>query len=349
MATPPTTGSPTPGARPTAATAPPKAAPPAATKAPPKRGAPPAKKAPAKKAAPPRTKAQRQAAQKTAAANAAKTADYGYAAAFLKAHPDVAKKVAQAVKEGWTPSRLQAEIKTTPWWQKRTEAQRQSDVLRTENPAEWQRQINQKIADIHTEASNLGISLSDDDIAKMADQFLTNGSSQGEMQTAIAMKFSMGSGEVTGQAGQNLDALTKTASDFGVTLDPATAQKMVQDSLANGKTAADYADHFREQAKVLYPGISDWLDKNPTMTSRDYASPYLQIASNMLGQPVDQMDISDPKWSRLFSGNNGQPLSADQWNSTIKTDGQYGWDKTFGAQQDAYQMVDSLRKTFQGA
>jgi len=304
----------------------------------------------AKKAAPTTRNVSKATIAKRAAAKGAM--DYGYVKSFLDAHPDVAAKVALAVKQGWTASRLQAEIKTTDWWKTRTDAQRSADLLKTENPQEWQRQIDQKTADIHSQIANMGITLSDADITKMATDFVTNGSSQGEMQSALAMKFSLPSASgtaVTGSAGAAYDAITKLSSDYGVTLDQATAQKMVQDTLANGTNPQDYVDHFREQAKTLYPGISDWLDKNPNMTARDYASPYLQIASSMLGVPTDQMAVSDPKWSRIFSGNQGAPLTADQWNSTIKTDGQYGWDKTFSAQQDAYRMVDNLRTMFQGA
>ena len=166
-----------------------------------------AKKTAAKKTAPrrPQTAAQKKAAAAKKASE--KEMDYGYAKAFLQAHPDVWNKVKLAVKQGWTAARLEAEIKTTTWWTKRTDAQRQADLLSKSNPAEWNRQIAAKTQEISQQASALGITLSAADAKAMASSFLTNGSTQGEIASALSLKFSMPADDsqaVTGQAGSRL-------------------------------------------------------------------------------------------------------------------------------------------------
>jgi len=310
----------------------------------------PAKKttAPAKKATPPAKKAA------AAPAKPKPTAmDYGYAAAFLKAHPDVWAKVKAAVAQGWTSTRLQAEIKTTNWWTSRTEAQRQADVTSKDNPAEWQRMVNVKQVEVAQAAQAAGITLSTADLHDMATAFLTNGASPQEMQSAIAMKWHLSTDStqpVLGQAGQTLDALHTTATAYGVTLDDATAQKYTQQVLAGNMTVQGLTDTFREQAKILYPPIADFLDKNPNATAADYASPYLQIASKELGVPTTEMNIADPKWSKVFTnGAQGTPMTADDWTRTIRTDPSYRWDQTSGAVSQAAQMASQLQKTFGAA
>ena len=298
-----------------------------------------AKKAPAKKAP-----AKKAAAKKTAAS----TMDYGYVQSFLTAHPDVAAKVKAAVAAGWTPARLSAEIKTTGWWTTRTEAQRQADVISKDNPKEYARQIDLKQTDITQQAASMGITLSAVDARNLATQFYTNGSSPGEVQSALAMKFSLGdpSTPVTGTAGETLDSLHGMATAYGVTLDSATAQKYTQQVLAGNTTPQGLQDTFREQAKILYPPIADFLDKHPQMTTTDYASPYLQIAAKELGVPTDQMDLSDPKWSKVLSGGANGAMTADEWTRTFRTDPTYQWDKSSTARSQATSLASTILSKF---
>lgn len=275
--------------------------------------------------------------------------DYGYVGSFLTAHPDVAAKVKLAVAQGWTPARLQAEMKTTSWWTTRTEAQRQADVLAKDNPQEYARQIALKKADISAQAASMGLNLSDADLSSMATTFFTNGASNGEMQSALAMKFQMpadASTPITGDAGTTVDALQSLATAYGVPLDATTAQKYTQQVLAGQSTVQGLTDLFREHAKILYPPVASFLDKNPQMTVQDYATPYLQIAAKELGVPTDQMDLTDSKWSKvLTSGANG-PMTADEWTKTIRNDPQYQWGKTVAAKDQAAQMATDLQRTF---
>ena len=274
--------------------------------------------------------------------------DYGYVQSFLTAHPDVAAKIKTAVAQGWTPARLQAEIRTTPWWTTRTEAQRQADVLAKDNPAEYARQIALRKADLATQASAMGLTLSDADLSSMATTFFANGASNGEVQSALAMKFKMPAEgtAVTGDAGTTVDALQSLATAYAVPLDAGTAQKYTQQVLAGKTTVAGLTDLFREHAKILYPAVASFLDKNPQMTVQDYATPYLQIASKELGVPTGSMDLTDSKWSKvLTSGANG-PMTADEWTKTVRNDPQYQWGQTVAAKDQAAQMATDLQRTF---
>lgn len=310
-----------------------------------------AKKPPAKKtAAKPQTPAQKKAAAAKKAAE--KEMDYGYAKAFLAAHPDVWNKVKAAVKGGWTAQRLEAEIKTTAWWTKRTDSQRQADLLSKSNPAEWNRQIDVKAKTLVQQASAMGITLSDADAKAMATTFTTNGASDGEIASALSMKWQMPTAEdapITGQAGMTVDSLHSLATAYGVTLDDTTATNYVRQVLAGKQTAEGLTDVFREQAKVLYPSISDFLDKNPGATTQDYATPYLQIASKELGLPTTEMNLQDSKWNKVLSGGANGPMTADEWTRTVRSDQQYGWDKTVGARDQAAQMATALQRTFGAA
>lgn len=275
-------------------------------------------------------------------------ADYGYAAAFLNAHKDVARKVALAVKHGWTPDRLSAEIKDTPWWRKRTEAQRKWDIISAENPKEARRLVDLKTEQIKQMASTMGVTLSDNQAFKMAGHAASRGSTDPEVQSMLAGMWSLDAeGEDVGQAGTTVDQLRDLAHDYGVVLDPGTLQKQVQQVLSGDQTSQGLVDLYREQAKTLYAPISDWLEKNPSMTVKDYLAPYMQAAARELGTPPDQMDLTDPKWTKVIYGADGTtPMNLDQWTKTIRSDASYGWDKTMGAKSQALQLAAELRNAF---
>lgn len=274
--------------------------------------------------------------------------DYGYVESFLKEHPDVGTKVKTAVAQGWTAARLQAEIKTTGWWTSRSESQRQWDILTKDNPAEAQKQLAARHAAIAAQATALGVTLDADMETRLAEQFSASNASAGEMQTAIAHLHSTaqpGQAE-TGQAAITADSLQAMSTAYGITLSSDSQEKYMQAVLAGDQTTQGLQDHFREQAKVLYRPIADWLDKNPTMTVKDYLSPYMNVAQNELGIPAEQMQVSDPKWSAALSDGNGQPMSVDQWTQKIRTDQQYGWDYTVNARTQASQLAMKLQQTF---
>lgn len=275
-------------------------------------------------------------------------ADYGYAAAFLNAHKDVARKVALAVKQGWTPDRLSAEIKDTPWWRKRTEAQRKWDIISAENPKEARRLVDLKTQQIKQMASTMGVTLSDNQAFKMAGHAASRGSTDPEVQSMLAGMWSLDAeGEDVGQAGTTVDQLRDLAHDYGVVLDPGTLQKQVQQVLSGDQTSQGLVDLYREQAKTLYAPISDWLEKNPSMTVKDYLTPYMQAAARELGTPPEQMDLTDPKWTKVIYGTDGTtPMNLDQWTKTIRSDASYGWDKTMGAKSQALQLAAELRNAF---
>lgn len=275
-------------------------------------------------------------------------ADYGYAAAFLNAHKDVARKVALAVKQGWTPDRLSAEIKDTPWWRKRTEAQRKWDIISAENPKEARRLVDLKTEQIKQMASTMGVTLSDNQAFKMAGHAASRGSTDPEVQSMLAGMWSLDAeGEDVGQAGTTVDQLRDLAHDYGVVLDPGTLQKQVQQVLSGDQTSQGLVDLYREQAKTLYAPISDWLEKNPSMTVKDYLTPYMQAAARELGTPPEQMDLTDPKWTKVIYGADGvTPMNLDQWTKTIRSDSSYGWDKTMGAKSQALQLAAELRNAF---
>ncbi len=282
-------------------------------------------------------------AKKTTAAKPKQTAaDYGYVQAFLKAHPDVAAVVNRARTHGYTSQRLQAEIKSTKWWKTRTDAQRKWDVLSTENPKEAQRQVAEARAAVQANARRMGVTLTSAEEAKYAKQFVVNGSTDVEQSAALAHEFNIGKGPLSGTAAGAEATLKAQAYNYGITLSSGTETKYIQQVLAGTAQATDFEDRFREQAKTMYPSIAKQLDAG--MTVHDYISPFLEIASNELGIPAEQMNPADPKWTKMLAGQGGAPMTNDQWLTTVRNDPTYRWNESLNAKQQAASLGSEMTK-----
>ena len=270
--------------------------------------------------------------------------DYGYVKAFLREHPDVAAVIKRAVAQGYTQQRAQAEIKETKWWRSRTDSQRQWDVLSAENPGEAKRKLAEAQGSIAQQAAALGIRLDKGDAARYAKQFVVNGSTASEQAAVLAKEFSLpGAGSaLTGTAAGAEAALKSQAYAYGITLSPATETKYIRQVLAGTAQPGDFEDRFREQAKTMYPSIAKQLDAGQTV--HDYISPFLEIASNELGIPSEQMNPADPKWTKMLTGANGAPMSTDQWVVTVRNDPRYRWNESLNAKQQAASLGSEMSK-----
>lgn len=274
--------------------------------------------------------------------------NYGFVKAFLDSHPQVKKKVKLAVKHGWTPDRLQGEVKTTTWWKTSTESQRKADLLSTSDPAQWNRMITTSRDEIRQQAEQMGLSLTTSELTKYAEQALRNGYSAQDITSWIAREGDYDQEQAKGNASIAIDELREMADSYGITLSPGTMNNYVRQILGGKTDMQGLTDVIREQAKVLYPSIGGYLDKGGTV--KDYLSPYMEMASQELGLPVQQMSMLDTKWTAAINGNpDGAAMTQDQWMAKIRTDARYGWDKTLNAKQQVGDAMSQLLTLMKGS
>lgn len=268
--------------------------------------------------------------------------NYGFVKAFLDSHPQVKKKVKLAVKHGWTPDRLQSEVKTTTWWKTSTESQRKADLMMTSDPAQWNRMIVTSRDEIRQQAEQMGLSLTTSELTKYAEQALRNGYSAQDITSWIAREGDYDQEHAQGNASIAIDELRKMAQSYGVRLSPTTMNNYVRKILSGNMDMAGLEDTIREQAKTMYPSISGYLDKGST--ARDVMDGRLEWAAGELGLDPDQFDITDNKWSKMLSGGADGLMTMDEWQKTVRTQAEYGWNKTANAKQQAADMASGLAR-----
>jgi hypothetical protein len=267
---------------------------------------------------------------------------YGYVEAFLKAYPEIAKAVAAAVKAGEEPEKFQMRLKSTTWYKSRSEAQRAFDTLQYNDPQEYNRRVALRQQALSQMASQLGVAVSASTLATWAKNMERVGAGDDEMRLLLGSQGALDINKASGLASTTVDQLRSLASDYGIPASDDTLTKQTRDVLSGKNTAQGLTDYYREQAKRQYGSIADELDAGRSV--REMAQPYLDMASEELGVPADQMDLRDSRWTTMFQGD--AAMTYDQFRAVVRQDERYGWINGTKAKQSAASMVGEIAKRF---
>ena len=278
--------------------------------------------------------------------------DAGFNIEWLNANEQVARivdKYIDSVDTGaaWSPERLRQELETTSWWRDLSEAQREWEVLSAEQPGE----ANLRISDNRRTAQQLGmlmgVQLSDSQLDALARKAAENGWSEDDFRLAIAAEFKPTSGtEYSGDAQNTMAQLRAMAEQYLVRPSDKLINEWTVQVLRGDRAVEDFRTYFMDRAASMYKGVAD--DIRAGATTREILDPYLADAYEELGVTEANVNLFDAKWTAALTGENGEPLSREQWIAKIRSDKQYGWDQTWKARNAAAEMGRELQTLFGG-
>lgn len=120
--------------------------------------------------------------------------------------------------------------------------------------------------------------------------------------------------------------------------------------ILSGQVPEDaFRGHLIEQAKSRWDHLSGALDKGVTVVQ--YADAYAQDAAQLLEINPEAINFMDPKWGAALDfadPETGQrrAMTRSEWINKIRSDDQYGWDRTTGARTQGAQFAQELARTF---
>jgi hypothetical protein len=84
------------------------------------------------------------------------------------------------------------------------------------------------------------------------------------------------------------------------------------------------------------------------MTVSQILQPYLSQAQTVLGVSGADQDITSPQWQKALHGgaNGDQLMSLSDWDTTLRTDPSYGWDKSADAKNVYSSAAQSIAQAF---
>lgn len=300
-----------------------------------------AKKAPAKKAAP--SSQQRQLAYIQE--------NYGFMAGFLQI-PEIKNILLKASVPGkeWSPAKLQGAVYKTSWWKKTAAVTRSWIALQSTDPATAKRTLDATKTQIRQAAQQSGIAVTDAQVNTWALNVNKFGWTPEQVQSGIGAQFKYNPDKAAqGQAGLTVDKLKEMSSAYLVPVSDATLQKWARNVVGGDVDLAAFETYAKEQAKSLFPSLSAAIDAGVTVN--DYVDPYREQAAKVLEINPDEVDFMDPKWRKAVDQvdpKTGQrtALSLADWTTTMRTDSQYGYDKTKGARAEAASLTSKLGEMF---
>jgi hypothetical protein len=276
---------------------------------------------------------------------------YGYLALYLK-DPEIGPLLIKAAQNGWDTATFQGALYKTNWWKHHSDTVRTFDAQGRLDPATQKQQIASQLANLTTQARNLGLIIDPKRLSQMAVNSLRFGWNGQQLRNAMVSEGRFDYSGKTGSAALTLkDNLQAMAAQYLVPIDPKTIQTWMRNVTKGDVQQSDFEGYLKEQAKSLFPGMHAAIDAG--VTPQQYVAPYKQIAAQTLEIDPEQVQFNDPKWSKaLFQVDpkTGQRTSMGlaDWQTLLRTDKSYGWDKTQQAHQQAADLATKISSTFGG-
>lgn len=278
-------------------------------------------------------------------------AQFGFNESFLRAHPEIKNLINDAIDGQWNDATFIGKLHDTKWWRHKSDAQRNYDVMRNTNPGQLSRLRGDALISVRTMASQLGVGLSYKSALNWADRVVRENMNEDELRMRFGNSYvkSRHEGVDKGQAGQVVTFLRQNARDMGVPISNAFLTGRVRQVLSGRATQEQELDYLREMAAKNYSGVASQIRAG--MTVREIMDPFLQIAQQELGVPAANLQLA-PKWTAAlqYHGADGKgperAMTFDEWTRKIRSDQQYGWDKTTGAHKAASSLLSGILERF---
>ena len=149
---------------------------------------------------------------------------------------------------------------------------------------------------------------------------------------------------------ESLDAqaLKKVAADYGYNPPDLNEQILaaLQGNEYNGEAIT--LDTFKKKgmalAKAAHFQLAPQLDAGLTLA--EIFSSYRDTAANTLELAPESISFNDPKFRTAFGGPNTPPPTLGEWETMLRTDPKYGFEKTKKAKRDAMSMAMTIAQMF---
>lgn len=294
-------------------------------------------------------------------------AQYGFAEETINADPDLRELFQWAVKQGpGLPfEAFQARLKRTGWWQTSANSWRQAFLLEYGGDETWETDyLNPTKRSVMQRANELGVSLSDDQAARIARLSIYNNwakNNPGRLDEVLVEGTGKGFKGVTGQDSLRMQALDtyNAIKDFaeqnGLSYGPREIRKYAMGVLNPNDDIT--LDSIRQEmvvdAQTQWPAFADRIGRQvgegQFLTLRDVAAPYLKrIADGLELASMDELKLNDSLVSQVLANTDdkGNSVLPPLWKVDEMVRNDKRWMDTEQANQEWSDLADNLADQF---
>ena len=144
--------------------------------------------------------------------------------------------------------------------------------------------------------------------------------------------------DLGGKLGETQDALRQNAENMGIFLSDREIISNVRRIVKGETTAEDILADNRKQAAALYKNFSDRLLREPALTVRDLANPYIKLMADTFETDMNNISLTDATVQSLINGDT-LPSFGDAYKR-LRQDGRFR--NTTTAQREASSLASGL-------
>ena len=138
-----------------------------------------------------------------------------------------------------------------------------------------------------------------------------------------------------------------TIANIGKAFFSTVSDSTIAGVLTGSMVQDDVIRQQRELAKGKYGHLSNLIDQGLSLT--DISDSYKTQASKLLERDPNSIDMSQGAYSTAFDfGEEGKKrlMSTSEWETKLRSDATFGWDKTQNARDEARSLASSISQAF---
>jgi len=278
---------------------------------------------------------------------------YGAYYEMIKQYPELGSLIKNAIQQGWSDDKFQYQLEQTNWWKTTSANTRSWETLLIQDPASAQVQLDNRTALLRDTAQRLGITLTSESLARIAEDSIKLGLElTSQLEDIVGSEALRSVGTVSQlRYGYVGNSIRESARKYGVALSDTTFNEWVNKIAVGAESTETFESYAQQIARTLYPSLNNGFDRG--LSFAQMTDPYAQVASRILEIPGAQVDFTNPKWAQAFTmkDDKGNPMqmSFGEWADYLRTDPSFGWEYTDDAKNRAYTVVNRLAELFGAA
>lgn len=265
---------------------------------------------------------------------------------FFNSNPEIRNKLIEAARWGWSPAKLDAEVKGTNWYRSTAYQARDFELLEAQDPASAKAQVASVAASIQNSARTMGLGLSGGQIAGLAWQAARNGWTDAQTVDALlsGLNWNMVEG---GTLSANVDDIKAMAGDYLVNLSDSTARGYAARMASGEYTLEGVRAILQKQSRARFNWMADLIDQG--ITPKDYLAPVRDVIANTLEVAPESINLMSPQWMSLVERRDresGQLRAATLNEALLSARGTNAYPDTQGAQELSAGMLSLVQEAF---
>lgn len=227
---------------------------------------------------------------------------YPQLAGFID-HPEIGQILKDAAAEGMGAQELQGKIYETDWYQRNWADFRKLEVLKSTDPAEYNKQRDQAEYEIKVLLGQLGVSYSGNPelVQRVTDKYLQHGKDEWFLYSHVGRLIKEDPNLIKhqgGQLGSKMTEYRKLAEEYLLPFGDDRLATYALNEWRQLDTREGVEQRMRLEAMKRYGHMEDELKRG--LTVRQILQPMTNTVAQTLEMSPDQLDLSDPRWRPLL-------------------------------------------------